>query len=147
MDERMLNMHLTLKFFNSFFLFPFSFKGHISHWLKLELIDFHRRRPLVGRDELLSGKVINISRVIKLSLSSHDNAPVNDPFCSPPNHPRSLIPASCLAGVEVGSDCEQAASLWRATEPFSNCLGLLTRPKPEFRAWRVAKQRGDLMRL
>lgn len=31
-------------------------------------------------DKLLSGKVINISRVIKLSLSSHDIAPANDPL-------------------------------------------------------------------
>lgn len=32
------------------------------------------------QDKLLSGKVINISRVIKLSLSSHDNVLVNDPL-------------------------------------------------------------------
>lgn len=65
-------------------------------------------------------------------------------FFSPPPLPNTL---SCLAGGEVGRDCEQAASLWRTTEPFSNCLGLLTRPKPEIRAWKVAKQRADLMRL
>lgn len=89
----------------------------------------------------MSGKVINISSVIKLSLSSHDIAPVNDPLAL------SLsFFFFCLGGVEEGNDCEQAASLWRR-EPFSNCLGLLTRPKPEIRAWKVAKQRADLMRL
>lgn len=34
-------------------------------------------------DKSLSGEVINISRVIKLSLSSHDIAPVNDPLALP----------------------------------------------------------------
>lgn len=59
------------------------------------------------QDKLLSGKVINISRVIKLSLSSHDNVPVNDPL--------ALCLSFfffCLGGVEEGNDCEQAASLW-----------------------------------
>lgn len=57
-----------------------------------------------------------------------------------------LSPSFCLGGVEVGNDGEQAAPLWWR-EPFSNCLGLLTRPKPEIKAWKVAKQWVDLMRL
>lgn len=93
-------------------------------------------------DKLLSGKVINISRVIKLSLSSHENVPVNDPlalclfffffFIWVVLKRRTIANKQLLCG-------------WR--EPFSNCLGLLTRPKPEIRAWKVAKQRADLMRL
>lgn len=62
------------------------------------------------------------------------------------NDPLALCLSFCLGGVEEGNDGEQAASLWRR-EPFSNCLGLLTRPKPAIRAWKVAKQRADLMRL
>lgn len=58
------------------------------------------------------------------------------------NDPVALPPSPRLAGVEVGSDCEQAAPLWRTAEAFSSCLGLLTRPKPEIRAWKGGKTKG-----
>ncbi len=78
-------------------------------------------------DKLLSAEVINISRVIKLSLSSHD--------ILPPSWPLLLFFSLKSSGKRTGGLLHWRTSpVFVVRSLFSNCLGLLTRPKPEISA-------------
>lgn len=75
-------------------------------------------------DKLLSAEVINISRVIKLSLSSHDILQPRDLSCS-------FFFLWRAQEKELGAYCIANKPCLCGVQSFSNCLGLLTRPKPE----------------